>query len=177
MGTSVPIHTGPRARASSHKPQASSFKLDRTVDLGYYRTYAGTVCSSMRAIRIWYQHHDKAGIAGGARDTQFPDFFFFSSKASSSKLREPQAASFKPQATRFKLQATGYKLPDLGPFIKFHGARTEGLNADERVVRMAHMPTNLMGRKSYLVTLRNFKLNCKELIIFCVSQRIWHARK
>jgi len=24
MGTSVPIHTGPRARASSHKPQASS---------------------------------------------------------------------------------------------------------------------------------------------------------
>ena len=98
-------------------------------------------------------------------------------QASSSKLREPQAASFKPQATRFKLQATSCKLPDRGPLIKFYGARTEGLNADERIVRMAHMPPNLMGRKSYLVTLRNFKLNCKELIIFCVSQRIWHTRK
>ena len=59
--------------------------------------------------------------------------FFFSSKASSSKLREPQAASFKPQATRFKLQATSCKLPDRGPFIKFYGARTEGLDADERI--------------------------------------------
>ncbi len=65
-------------------------------------------------------------------------------KASSTKLRKFQATSFKPQATRFKLQATSNKLPDHGPFIKSHGAWAEGLNADESIVRMAHMPCNLM---------------------------------
>ena len=95
MGAST--HTflalGPRA-----KLQAASIKLrlDRTPDLGYYGTYAGKVCSSMRAIRIWYQHHDKAGIAGGARDTQFPDFYFLSPKVSSLKQ---QASSPKHQAS------------------------------------------------------------------------------
>ena len=65
-------------------------------------------------------------------------------KASSTKLRKFQATSFKPQATSFKLQATSHKLPDHGPFIKSHGAWAEGLNADESIVRMAHMPCNLM---------------------------------
>ena len=44
---------------------------------------------------------------------------------------EPQATSVKPQAQRLKLQATSNKLLDPGPFVKFHGTRTEGLNADE----------------------------------------------
>ena len=52
-------------------------------------------------------------------------------QASSTKLFEPQATSVKPQAQRLKLQATSNKLLDPGPFIKFHGTRTEGLNADE----------------------------------------------
>ena len=108
MGAST--HTflalGPRAKlqAASIKPE-----LDRTPDLGYYGTYAGTVCSSMRAIRIWYQHHDKAGIAGGARDTQFPDFYFLSPKVSSLKQQasssEAQASSFKPQAASSRTTA------------------------------------------------------------------------
>ena len=97
--------------ALSNKLQATSFKLDRTMDMGYYRTYAGMFCSSMRAIRIWYQHHHKAGITGVARDTQFPDFYFSSEpqatsyerQASSSKQQaaspSQRAASFKPQAT------------------------------------------------------------------------------
>ena len=61
-------------------------------------------------------------------------------QASSPKPRKVQATSFKPRATRFKLQAASNKLPDHVPRKKFHGARTEGLNADERIVRMAHMP-------------------------------------
>ena len=52
-------------------------------------------------------------------------------QASSTKLLEPQATSVKPQAQRLKLQATSNKLLDPGPFVKFHGTRTEGLNADE----------------------------------------------
>jgi len=58
----------------------------------------------MRAIRIWYQHHHKAGITGVARDTQFPDFYFSPERQVSSCKQqasspEQQASSFKPQAT------------------------------------------------------------------------------
>jgi hypothetical protein len=54
----------------------------------------------MRAIRIWYQHHDKAGIAGGARDTQFPDFYFL----------WPKVSSFKQQASSSEAQASSLSL-------------------------------------------------------------------
>ena len=45
----------------------------------------------------------------------------------------------KPQAASIKLQATSSKLQDLRTTKKFHGARTEVLNADEGIVRMPHM--------------------------------------
>ena len=43
-----------------------------------------------------------------------------------------------------EFQATSHKLTDHRPLIKFHGARTEGLDADEAIVRMPHMPCDLM---------------------------------
>ena len=68
--------------------------------------------------------------------------------ATSSKLQAAslklQAASIKPQAQRLKLKATSNKLADHGPWKKFHGARTEVLNADKGVVWMPLM-------KGYLV--------------------------
>ena len=60
-------------------------------------------------------------------------------QASSDKRIKQQATSVKPQAASFKLQAASYKLQDLRTTKKFHGARTEVLNADEGVVWMLHM--------------------------------------
>ena len=40
---------------------------------------------------------------------------------------------------------------------KFHGTRTEVLNADKSIVWMLHMEGDLMWTKAYLVTLRNFE--------------------
>jgi hypothetical protein len=71
-------------------------------------------------------------------------WLFSKPQASSSKLRKQQAASVKPQAQRLKLQAASSKLADLFSLIKFHDARTEGLDADESIIRMSHMPCNLM---------------------------------
>ena len=51
----------------------------------------------------------------------------------------------KQQASSVKPQATSCKLQDLRTTEKFHGARTEVLNADEGVVRMLHMEANLVG--------------------------------
>ena len=83
-------------------------------------------------------------------------------QASSAKRIKQQAASIKPQATSVKLQATSGKLQDSWTTKKFHGARTEVLNADERVVRMLHMERNLMGWEAYLVTLCDFKFYCEK---------------
>ena len=65
-------------------------------------------------------------------------------QASSTKLFNQQATSVKRQAASFKRQATSVKLQDPRTTVKFHGARTEGLNADEGVVWMLYMKANLM---------------------------------
>ena len=65
-------------------------------------------------------------------------------QASSAKLVKQQAASFKPFATSIKLQATSFKLQDPGPFVKFHGTRTEGLYHDKTITWMLHMEGNLV---------------------------------
>ena len=98
-------------------------------------------------------------------------------QASSAKLGKFQAASIKPQAPRFKLQAASDKLTDLFPLIKFQAPRTKGLNADKRIVGMTHMPRYLMWTEPNFVTLRDFKFNSEEMIIFSVCQRIWHTNK
>ena len=67
-----------------------------------------------------------------------------------------QATRFKPRAASIKLQAASFKLQDLRTTKKFHGARTEGLNADESIVWMLNVKGNLVWRKFNLVTLRNF---------------------
>ena len=84
-----------------------------------------------------------------------------SSVATSHKL---QAPSTKVQAPSHKLQAPGSRTLHKVSRSPNRGASTQ----DECVVRMAHMPRNLMGLKLYLVTLRDFKFNCKEMIIFRV---------
>ena len=66
-------------------------------------------------------------------------------QASSAKLFKLQATSFKPHAQRIKLQAARSKVLDHGSLIKFYDARTEGLDADEAIVRMGHVIGNLMG--------------------------------
>ena len=65
-------------------------------------------------------------------------------QASSPKLLKHQAASIKPQAASVKLEATSNKLPDPRTTEKFHGTRTEVLNADEGVVRMAYVERYLV---------------------------------
>ena len=66
-------------------------------------------------------------------------------QASSAKLFKLQATSFKPHAQRIKLQAARSKVLDHGSLIKFYDAWTEGLDADEAIVRMGHVIGNLMG--------------------------------
>ena len=63
-------------------------------------------------------------------------------QAPSSSKKEPQA--LKPQATSLKLQAASNKLVNLGPWKKFYGARTEGLDHDKCVGRMTCMECNLV---------------------------------
>ncbi len=87
--------------------------------------------SSTRALR------DPGGngivkMSSGGCDLELPGLWF------SQRIKE-QATSSKRQATSIKLQATSSKLQDLRTTEKFHGARTEVLNADEGVVRMLHM--------------------------------------
>ena len=65
-------------------------------------------------------------------------------QASSVKLLEHQATSVKPFAASVKLEATSIKLPDPRTTEKFHGTRTEVLNADEGVVRMAYVERYLV---------------------------------
>ena len=62
QATSHKLRVGP---AHMHLTQNGHNQVDRSVELGYCRTYADIVCSSMRATRIWRQHHDKARVAGG----------------------------------------------------------------------------------------------------------------
>ena len=66
-------------------------------------------------------------------------------QASSAKLFKLQATSFKAHAQRIKLQALFHEITDHGSLIKFYDAWTEGLDADEAIVRMSHMIGNLMG--------------------------------
>ena len=92
--------------------------------------------SSTRALR------DPGGngivkMSSGGCDLELPGLWF------SQRIKQ-QATSSKPQAASFKLQAASYKLQDLRTTKKFHGARTEVLNADKGVVRMLFM-------KGYLV--------------------------
>ena len=77
-------------------------------------------------------------------------------QASSTKLLEQQATSVKPQAQRFKRQAKRIKRQDSWSWKKFHGTRTEVLNADESILWMLHMEGYLMWTEAYLVTLRDF---------------------
>ena len=65
-------------------------------------------------------------------------------QASSPKRFKLQAAGVKPQAASFKLQASFCQITDRGSLIKFYDARTEGLDADEAIVRMRYMIGNLV---------------------------------
>ena len=92
--------------------------------------------SSTRALR------DPGGngivkMSSGGCDLELPGLWF------SQRIKQ-QATSSKPQAASFKLQAASYKLQDLRTTEKFHGARTEVLNADESIVRMLYVKGNLM---------------------------------
>ena len=92
--------------------------------------------SSTRALR------DPGGngivkMSSGGCDLELPGLWF------SQRIKQ-QATSSKPQAASFKLQAASYKLQDLRTTEKFHGARTEVLNADKGVVRMLLMKGYLM---------------------------------
>jgi len=127
MGTSVPIHTGPRARASSHKPQASGFKLDMKDFIGYiindgksYTLYAGNdilfiqnllpdTCngslmilrnSAAEALKL---HHDKNPALGGPGCFGVMVFLFLL------KLQAPSCVSNKLQASSPKLQGSSSK--------------------------------------------------------------------
>ena len=65
-------------------------------------------------------------------------------QASSIKLSEQQAASFKPRATSIKLQAASDKLSNIFPVIKFPVSSGEGLYQDKCILRMCHVERNLM---------------------------------
>ena len=91
-------------------------------------------------------------------------------QASSAKRLKLQATSVKPQAASFKLQATSFKLQDLRTTEKFHGARTEVLNADEGVVRMPNMEGYLVWWKANLVTLCDFKFYCEKGARIIIAQ-------
>ena len=65
-------------------------------------------------------------------------------QASSAKLIERQAASFKPRAASIKLQAASCKLPNIFSFIKIRETRGEGLYQDKCILRMCHVERNLM---------------------------------
>ena len=65
-------------------------------------------------------------------------------QASSPKLLKHQATSIKLQGTSVKLKATSNKLLDSRTTEKFQAPRTEVLNADECVVRMAYVERNLV---------------------------------
>ena len=67
-------------------------------------------------------------------------------------------------------QASSSKLQDLRTTEKFHGTRTEVLNADESIVRMLHEKGNLMWTEAYLVTLRNFKFYCEKVARSIIGQ-------
>ena len=94
-------------------------------------------------------------------------------QASSFKRQANQATSHKRQApsNRLKLakpQASSALIPEPGK--KFHGPRTEVLYQDKTVTRMLNMKCNLMWRKTYLVTLRNFKFYCEKGARIIVAQ-------
>ena len=91
-------------------------------------------------------------------------------QASSDKRIKQQATSVKPQAASFKLQAASYKLQDLRTTKKFHGARTEVLNADEGVVWMLHMEGYLVWWKFNLITFCNFKFYSEKVARSIVAQ-------
>ena len=78
--------------------------------------------------------------------------------------------SLKPQAASFKPQATSCKFLNLGPWKKFHGPLTEVLNQDKTALRMLYMKCNLVWRKTYLVTLRNFKFYSEKVARSIVAQ-------
>ena len=95
---------------------------------------------------------------------------FKEQQASSTKLLEQQATSVKPQAQRFKRQAKRIKRQDSWSWKKFHGTRTEVLNADKSIVWMLHMERNLMRWERHLVTPRNFKFYCKKVAASITTQ-------
>ena len=65
-------------------------------------------------------------------------------QASSTKLIEQQAASFKPRAASIKLQAASNKLSNIFPVIKFPVSSGEGLYQDKCILRMCHVERNLV---------------------------------
>jgi len=65
-------------------------------------------------------------------------------QASSTKLIEQQAASFKPRAASIKLQAASDKLSNILSFIKIRETRGEGLYQDKCILRMCHVERNLV---------------------------------
>ena len=105
MGTSVPIHTGPRARASSHKRQASSLTGPWIWDIiGPMQAQSAAQCErSGSGINTMI----KPGLQVGPGIPSSLIFIFFGLKS--------QASSSKHQAPRHKHQASSRKQQAPGP--------------------------------------------------------------
>ena len=93
-------------------------------------------------------------------------------QASSTKLIEQQAASFKPRAASIKLQAASGKLSNIFSFIKFPVSSSERLYQDKCIFRVLNMPPNLVCTQPNRITPTHFKLNGKKLLILGVSNKI-----
>ena len=89
----------------------------------------------------WKQRHDPS-FKQQASSVKHHAPIFRKRQASSAKLREHQATSFKRQATSFKLQAGSDKLPDPGTTVhgywrSIRGTRTKGLYHDKCIFWMS----------------------------------------
>ena len=148
-------------RALRKKHQASSIKQEATKKL----------CKRNRSFLL----RKEECTAGKLRNRRLKETSsgLSSSKRQASSGLKLQAASFKPQAASVKLQATSYKLHDSWTtehLITIHGSGTKGPDQDISVVRMLHMPCNLVWWKSDFSTLRYFQFNCEKPARIIIAQ-------
>ena len=77
------------------------------------------------------------------------------------------------RAEKRKLQAASDKLHDAWTtehLKTIHGSWIEGLDQDKTIVRMLHMPCNLVWWKSDFSTLRYFQFNCEKDARIIIAQ-------
>jgi len=112
MGTSVPIHTGPRARASSLKPQASGLTGPWIWDIiGLMQAQSAAQCEQPGSgtntiIKLGFQ------VGPGVPSSLVSFSSLLKPQAPSSVSRKPQASSPKLQGSSSKPQATSFLITD-----------------------------------------------------------------